>query len=127
MKKTITILVFVIIIIAIAISVFTKKSQTKGYSKIENDVYIKHIVKSDSLITLNEGDYSRVSINYTDKNDSLFYSNICDIQIQNAAIKNHISSILRKLNANDRAHAVVLAIKHGWITVEENSAKAALR
>ena len=39
--------------------------------------------------------------------------------ISEQTIKNHISSILRKLNANDRAHAVVLAIRHGWISAEE--------
>ena len=49
------------------------------------------------------------------------------LEISEQTIKNHISSILRKLNANDRAHAVVLAIKHGWISVEENTAKAAGR
>ncbi|MBA7475086.1 Transcriptional regulatory protein DegU [subsurface metagenome] len=31
-------------------------------------------------------------------------------------IKNHMSSILRKLDANDRTQAVVLAIHYGWIT-----------
>jgi DNA-binding NarL/FixJ family response regulator len=46
------------------------------------------------------------------------------LEISEQTIKNHISSILRKLNANDRAHAVVLAIKHGWITVEENNPKS---
>ena len=44
------------------------------------------------------------------------------LDISEQTIKNHISSILRKLNANDRAHAVVLAIKHGWITIEETPA-----
>jgi len=34
-------------------------------------------------------------------------------------IKNHVSNILRKLNATDRAHAVVLAIRYGWISAEE--------
>jgi DNA-binding NarL/FixJ family response regulator len=38
--------------------------------------------------------------------------NICE-----QTIKHHITSILRKLDANDRTHAVVLAIRHGWITV----------
>lgn len=47
------------------------------------------------------------------------------LEISEQTIKNHISSILRKLNANDRAHAVVLAIKHGWISVVADSAKAA--
>ncbi|MCL0037095.1 response regulator transcription factor [Dehalococcoidia bacterium] len=39
--------------------------------------------------------------------------------ISQQTIKNHVSAILRKLNANDRAHAVVLAIRHGWISAEE--------
>jgi len=34
-------------------------------------------------------------------------------------IKNHITSIMRKLNANDRTHAVVLAIRRGWLNVED--------
>ncbi len=37
------------------------------------------------------------------------------LQISEQTIKNHVSNILRKLNANDRAHAVFLAIRHGWI------------
>lgn len=37
--------------------------------------------------------------------------------ISEQTIKNHVSAILRKLNANDRAHAVVLAIRHGLISV----------
>ena len=41
------------------------------------------------------------------------------LQISEQTIKNHVSSILRKLNANDRAHAVVLAIRYGWISIEE--------
>ncbi len=40
------------------------------------------------------------------------------LQISEQTIKNHVSAILRKMNANDRAHAVVLAIRHGWISVE---------
>ena len=40
------------------------------------------------------------------------------LQISEQTIKNHVSAILRKLNANDRAHAVVLAIRRGWISVE---------
>ncbi len=40
------------------------------------------------------------------------------LQISEQTIKNHVSAILRKLNANDRAHAVVVAIRHGWISVE---------
>ena len=40
------------------------------------------------------------------------------LQISEQTINNHVSAILRKLNANDRARAVVLAIRHGWISAE---------
>jgi len=33
-------------------------------------------------------------------------------------IKNHVSAILRKLDANDRAHAVVLAARSGLISIQ---------
>jgi DNA-binding NarL/FixJ family response regulator len=35
-------------------------------------------------------------------------------------IKNHITSIMRKLNANDRTHAVVLAMRKGWLEIVEH-------
>lgn len=41
------------------------------------------------------------------------------LSVSEQTIKNHVSSILRKLNANDRAHAAVLAMHHGWISIEE--------
>jgi DNA-binding NarL/FixJ family response regulator len=37
--------------------------------------------------------------------------------ISEQTIKNHVKAILYKLNANDRAHAVALAIRNGWISV----------
>lgn len=36
--------------------------------------------------------------------------------ISEQTIKNHISSILRKLDANDRTQAVVMAMRYGWIS-----------
>jgi DNA-binding NarL/FixJ family response regulator len=39
--------------------------------------------------------------------------------ISEQTIKNHVSAILRKLNANDRAHAVALAIRNRWVVVDE--------
>ena len=30
-------------------------------------------------------------------------------------VKNHITSVLRKLDVNDRVQAVVHAVKHGWM------------
>ena len=43
------------------------------------------------------------------------------LNIHEQTIKNHITSIMRKLNANDRTHAVVLAIRNGWLNVGEVS------
>jgi len=41
------------------------------------------------------------------------------LSISEQTIKNHITSIMRKLNANDRTHAVVLAIRNGWLNIAE--------
>ncbi len=41
------------------------------------------------------------------------------LQISDQTIKNHVSSILRKLNANDRAQATAIAIRQGLIQAEE--------
>jgi len=37
--------------------------------------------------------------------------------ICNQTVKNHVTSIMRKLAANDRTHAVMLALRHGLIKV----------
>jgi two-component system, NarL family, response regulator DegU len=38
------------------------------------------------------------------------------LSISEQTIKNHVSAILRKMNVNDRAHAVALALRSGWIS-----------
>ena len=37
------------------------------------------------------------------------------LNISDQTVKNHITSILKKLNANDRTQAVITALRHGWI------------
>jgi len=44
--------------------------------------------------------------------------------ISEQTIKNHITSILDKLDANDRTHAVVLALRQGWIDIGESALKS---
>lgn len=46
--------------------------------------------------------------------------------ISEQTIKNHITSILNKLDANDRTHAVVLAMRQGWIDIEESALKTSV-
>ena len=41
------------------------------------------------------------------------------LKISDQTVKNHITSILRKLAVNDRTQAVVYAIRHGWIKMDE--------
>ena len=40
------------------------------------------------------------------------------LSISDQTVKNHISSIMRKLAANDRTHAVVLGLRYGLIKIE---------
>jgi DNA-binding NarL/FixJ family response regulator len=35
-------------------------------------------------------------------------------------VKNHVTSILRKLAVNDRTQAVVTALRRGWLSIDEN-------
>ncbi len=42
------------------------------------------------------------------------------LQISEQTVKSHVSSILRKLNASHRAHAVALAMRNGWIAGKED-------
>jgi DNA-binding NarL/FixJ family response regulator len=41
------------------------------------------------------------------------------LNISDQTVKNHITSILRKLSVNDRTQAVLYALRHGWIKLDE--------
>ena len=40
-------------------------------------------------------------------------------------VKNHVTSILRKLAVNDRTQAVVTALKKGWLSIDDSGSSAA--
>ncbi len=42
------------------------------------------------------------------------------LSISEQTVKNHMSSILRKLSVNDRTQAVVYAMRQGWIRISED-------
>lgn len=41
-----------------------------------------------------------------------------DLGISQQTVKNHMTSILRKLNVEDRTQAAVTALRHGWVRIE---------
>ena len=43
------------------------------------------------------------------------------LKISDQTVKNHITSILKKLSVDDRTAAVVHALRHGWISLESPS------
>ena len=43
------------------------------------------------------------------------------IGLSESTIKNHLSNTLKKLHANDRTHAVTLALCHGWLDAQNIS------
>jgi len=45
--------------------------------------------------------------------------------ISDQTVKNHITSIMRKLAVNDRTHAVVYALRQGWITAAPGTRRGA--
>jgi DNA-binding NarL/FixJ family response regulator len=40
--------------------------------------------------------------------------------ISQQTVKNHMTSILRKLNVEDRTQAAITALRHGWVRLEDN-------
>jgi DNA-binding NarL/FixJ family response regulator len=47
-----------------------------------------------------------------------------ELGISERTVRNHMRTILRKLEANDRTHAVVLAIGNQWIAIPIEPARA---
>lgn len=41
--------------------------------------------------------------------------------ISQQTVKNHMTSILRKLNVEDRTQAAVTALRHGWVRINDNN------
>ncbi|MCX7607720.1 MAG: response regulator transcription factor [Anaerolineales bacterium] len=42
------------------------------------------------------------------------------LKISHQTVKNHVTSILRKFNVEDRTQAVVYALKHGWVNLQSS-------
>lgn len=46
------------------------------------------------------------------------------LKISDQTVKNHITSILKKLSVNDRTAAVVHALRHGWIKMHDSASSS---
>ena len=44
--------------------------------------------------------------------------------ISQQTVKNHMTSILKKLNVNDRTQAAILALRRGWVRLNDNQQEA---
>ena len=49
-----------------------------------------------------------------------------DLDICERTVKNHLTSVMAKLDANDRTHAVVTAVRLGWLAIYSQAAISAL-
>lgn len=47
------------------------------------------------------------------------------LNISLQTVKNHVSSLMRKLHVQDRTQAAVLALRRGWVRLEETTSSAA--
>jgi DNA-binding NarL/FixJ family response regulator len=41
------------------------------------------------------------------------------LNISRQTVKNHMSSVLRKLGVEDRTQAAILALRRGWVRIED--------
>jgi len=109
MLKKIFIIISVVVLTALIYFVTKKNQLTEGYTKIENNAYLKYLKKNDSGTPLLSGDYARVNIKYIDNNNTPFFENTSDIEIQESEENLHISFILKKLNVGDSVSVLINA------------------
>lgn len=96
-------------------SLLTKPKVTERVLRQFQTIHSANKKTTDTIVTILSAREKQVLNYIADGNSNKQIASI--LQISEQTIKNHVSNILRKLNANDRAHAVFLAIRYGWITV----------
>ena len=108
------------------------KQVVKGTYLINEQVFLKPLVAKrvlqqfNELTSIEDTAVSQVFAPLTGREitilDSIARGNSnkaigVELIISNQTVKNHITNILRKLNANDRTQAVITGIRNGWITI----------
>lgn len=77
-----------------------------------NESGVRYIHTEDSPLTKREAEVLRLMAE--GKNNKAIGEHLF---ISEKTVKNHVSSILQKLNVDDRTQAVINAIKKGWVTL----------
>ncbi len=89
--------------------------EEKGYENAPegaNEAGVKYIHHEDSPLTRREAEVLRLMAEgKSNKSIGEF------LFISEKTVKNHVSSILQKMEVDDRTQAVIIAIKNGWVTL----------
>ena len=76
------------------------------YGGFEEDMFVPLSPREMEILVLITRGYSNKEIAYR-------------LGISRQTVKNHMTSILRKLQVNDRTQAAVYALRHGWIRLQD--------
>lgn len=83
-----------------------------GRGEFDEEAGVKYIHTEDSPLTKREAEVLRLMAE--GKNNKAIAESLF---ISEKTVKNHVSSILQKLEVDDRTQAVINSIKKGWVTL----------
>ncbi|UJF33236.1 response regulator [Paenibacillus hexagrammi] len=89
----------------------TASTPAPGQSVVK-DAGLKYIHNANSPLTKREAEVLRLMAE--GKSNKLIGE---FLYISEKTVKNHVSSILQKMEVDDRTQAVIIAIKNGWVTL----------
>ncbi|WP_194165610.1 response regulator transcription factor [Oceanobacillus sp. CFH 90083] len=87
------------------------------YPELAKDLHDEFLTLSSTLQSRPEGLLTKrewdVLLEISRGNNNEMIAN--NLEISDKTVKNHVTTVLRKLNVNDRTNAMLLAYRNGWI------------